>query len=144
MLSYLAAALASAGVAKFVLDVLELSRPEEYVDLATAETRREHRPLSDVVAHVVVFRWARRALGDGRLFQRVLARLNAEFLEWDTPFAARGLDAETEARAKKKTGPTKIGRPRRSPRRSRLTIPRAPSTRDSGTQVLRQVEGAAR
>ena len=109
MLSYLAAALASAGVAKFVLDVLELSRPEEYVDLATAETRREHRPLSDVVAHVVVFRWARRALGDGRLFQRVLARLNAEFLEWDTPFAARGLDAETEARAKKKQAPQKSG-----------------------------------
>jgi len=75
---------------KVVKDARELKWPREYV-LADGTVEREQRPLSDVFFHLVLFKWG--LLGDGRLFDSIMARVNREFLEWDRPFP----DGQAEA-----------------------------------------------
>ena len=77
-------------------DVTLLLYPSPYTDLTTPppyRRQREHRPVSDVLLHLVLFRW--RMLGDGPLFQAWLSRANKHFLTWDLPFASQGLDPAT-------------------------------------------------
>eukprot|EP00439_Symbiodinium_sp_Y106_P000167 s4664_g1.t1 len=83
--------------ARFAADVHELRNPKPYVELRTGEEHRETRPWSDVLLHVIIFRWIRRFVGDGWLFQQVLCRLNQKVLDWDVPFERLGKDPATEA-----------------------------------------------
>ena len=72
------------GGVKLYIDVQTLRYPKEYVTSGGA-VAREHRPVSDVIFHVLVFKW--RVLGDGYLFDRAMTRINSTFLSWDEPFA---------------------------------------------------------
>lgn len=60
----------------------------------TGVVEREIRPPSDGMHHVMLFQW--QLFGTGWLFQRALRRLNSKYAHWDSPFAERGQDAETE------------------------------------------------
>jgi hypothetical protein len=82
---------------KFYLDVQLLRYPTEYVELTTGRKQREHRPVSDVILHVLLFKW--RVFGDGSLFQLWLGNLNQHFQTWDIPFVQQGQDPETEVLA---------------------------------------------
>jgi phosphatidylserine decarboxylase len=77
-------------LAKLYVDTQTLRYPKQYV-LENGAVQREHRPVSDVIFHVLLFKWG--VIGDGWLFDRVMARINAGFVEWDTPFASPAVAA---------------------------------------------------
>ena len=74
---------------QFARDVFEIKSAIPYVDL-DGEIQQEVRPTLDVIGHVILFRWLFPILGDGDFFQRILVRLNADCLTWDSSFTERG------------------------------------------------------
>ena len=99
LLATAAIGLATLVLYRFWRDVSAIRSPHPYVVLATGREVIETRPLSDCIMHAVVFKCVRPALGDGALFQILLARLNAKFRSWDVPFEQQGKDAATEVHA---------------------------------------------
>ena len=91
-----AVALGAAAV-RLIADARGMKSPTAYVDLKTGELRRETRPWSDVIAHLLVFKVIR-PVAPTSLFQRLLARLNAKFMTWDVPFVDQGKDPAAEVK----------------------------------------------
>ena len=81
---------------KLARDVQRIRNPKPYVELETGKLHIERRPMSDVLIHVAIFCCVRPVLGDGYIFQQLLARLNSKFMSWDVPFEEQGKDAKTE------------------------------------------------
>jgi len=87
--------LAAVCLQRLSKDVTLLRFPKEFVQRDPSgklSTSREHRPLLDVVFHVLVFKWG--LLGDGRLFDTAMAQINSSFLSWDEPFSGGPDEAE--------------------------------------------------
>eukprot|EP00747_Dinoflagellata_sp_TGD_P184708 gnl/TRDRNA2_/TRDRNA2_40592_c1_seq1.p1 gnl/TRDRNA2_/TRDRNA2_40592_c1~~gnl/TRDRNA2_/TRDRNA2_40592_c1_seq1.p1 ORF type:complete len:377 (+),score=49.97 gnl/TRDRNA2_/TRDRNA2_40592_c1_seq1:62-1192(+) len=90
----------SKGIVSDLLDLLpgvkDVRYTPPYLDLANGELVHECPPWSDVLNHVLLFKWLYPLVGDGWLFQQVLVAVNSKYQSWDETFAQQGQDPKTE------------------------------------------------